>query len=231
MRNDNFIPEARIINLHSRGRLPHWRVDNAVYFITFRLGDSLPREIQQSLLDERKRMLRNCRTGMERARLDAAFGLRLDLELDRGHGSGLLREHAELMASALRHSDRARYELHAWCVMPNHVHVMLYIARGDDVPVIVRNWKSYTAHVIRRGVIWQPEYFDRVIRSPAEFVDTRAYIRANLDRHAGNIVLAVIALTPKHLGIKWSVGSGVVASQELRVHSLGAMYTAQHILD
>ena len=63
--------------------------------------------------------------------------------------------------------------------MPNHVHVMLYVERGDDVPEIVHSWKSYTAHKIGRGVIWQREYFDRVIRSPAEFHNTRAYILAN----------------------------------------------------
>jgi REP element-mobilizing transposase RayT len=63
--------------------------------------------------------------------------------------------------------------------MPNHVHVMVYVALGRDVPEILHSWKSYTAHEIGRGVIWQREYFDRLIRSPAEFADTRAYIHAN----------------------------------------------------
>jgi hypothetical protein len=31
---------------------------------------------------------------------------------------------AELMANALRYFDGQRYELFAWCVMPNHVHVV-----------------------------------------------------------------------------------------------------------
>jgi REP element-mobilizing transposase RayT len=179
VRHDNFIPEARIYIPHSRGRLPHWRINEAVYFVTFRLNDSLPRDVARSLFEERDRMLRNCLGNVERARLDAAFGVRLDRELDLGRGSGLLREHAELMANAILHFDRARYELHAWCVMPNHVHVLMYVHRGDDVPRIVHSWKSYTAHQIGRGVIWQREYFDRVVRSPAEFVNTREYIREN----------------------------------------------------
>jgi REP element-mobilizing transposase RayT len=131
------------------------------------------------LFIERERMLRGCPTTFERARLDTAFGVRFDRELDQNFGSCVLREHADLVANALMHFDRQRYELHAWCVMPNHVHVMLYVDRGDDVPKIVHSWKSYTAHEIGRGVIWQREYFDRVIRSPREFGDTRAYIRAN----------------------------------------------------
>ncbi|HYC60307.1 MAG TPA: transposase [Thermoanaerobaculia bacterium] len=179
MRHDNFIPDARVMRPHSRGRLPHWRVDNGVYFITFRLRDSLPRELAKQLFVERDHMLRGCTTSVDRARLDAAFGLRLDLELDRHRGSCVLREHAGVIADALKHFDRDRYELHAWCVMPNHVHVMMHVSDGNDVPKIVHSWKSYTARAIGRGVIWQREYFDRVVRSPREFADTRAYIREN----------------------------------------------------
>ncbi|HEU4889323.1 MAG TPA: transposase [Thermoanaerobaculia bacterium] len=118
-------------------------------------------------------------TNSERARLDAAFGIRLDNELDRNYGSCILREHAALVQGALLHFDRKRYELHAWAVMPNHVHVMTHVERGDDVPEILHSWKSYTAHEIGRGVIWQREYFDRVVRSPREFANTQSYIRAN----------------------------------------------------
>jgi REP element-mobilizing transposase RayT len=179
VRHDNFIPDARVMRPHSRGRLPHWRVDNAVYFLTFRLRDSLPREIARQLFEDRNQMLRGCTTTFERARLDAAFGIRLDRELDENYGSCVLREHGELVSNALKHFDGARYQLHAWCVMPNHVHVMIYVELGDDVPKIVHSWKSYTPHAIAQGVIWQREYFDRVIRSPREFSDTCGYIRRN----------------------------------------------------
>jgi len=179
VRHDNFIPVPRFIKIHSRGRLPHWEVDDAVYSLTFRLRDSIPRAVAKALLLERERMLRSVSTVAERAKLDRAFSIRLDHYLDQNHGSCILRHHGELVANALKHFDRARYELHAWCVMPNHVHVMLHIAFGRDVPGILHSWKSYTAHQIGRGVIWQREYFDRVVRSPADFSDTRAYIHAN----------------------------------------------------
>jgi REP element-mobilizing transposase RayT len=176
MRHDNFIPNVRI---RSRGRLPHWEVDAAVYSVTFRLRDSLPREIARSLVLERAHMLRNITTDVERARLDEAFALRLDHYLDEGYGSCILRQHGEVVAQALRYFDRERYELHAWCVMPNHVHVMFYLARGRDLEKVLHMWKSYTAHEIDLGVIWQKEYFDRVIRSAEHFNGTRAYIRNN----------------------------------------------------
>ena len=182
MRHDNFIPEARIITPRSRGRLPHWQIDDAVYFVTFRLRDSLPREVARSLFLERDHMLRNCATASERARLDIAFSVRLDRELDAHRGLCLLREHGEIVANALKHFDAERYQLHAWCVMPNHVHVLFHIARGEDVPKVVHSWKSFSAHAIGRGVIWQREYFDRVIRSPEEFNRVAGYVRANPGR-------------------------------------------------
>ncbi|MFL6244860.1 MAG: hypothetical protein ACJ74H_02465, partial [Thermoanaerobaculia bacterium] len=42
-----------------------------------------------------------------------------------------------------------------------------------------RKWKSFTAFSIGHGSIRQREYFDRLVRSPQEFAETSAYIRAN----------------------------------------------------
>ena len=176
MRHDNFVPNVRI---RSRGRLPHWEVDNAVYSVTFRLRDSLPHEIARSLTREREHMLRTVTTDVERARFDEAFALRLDHYLDEGHGSCLLRQHGALVAQALQYFDGDRYQLHAWCVMPNHVHVMFYLEFGRDLDKVLHSWKSFTSHEIGRGNVWQKEYFDRVIRSPEHFNTTRAYIRNN----------------------------------------------------
>jgi REP element-mobilizing transposase RayT len=177
LRHDNFIHPLTAIK--SRGRLPHWQADNATYFVTFRLRDSLPRAVTDALLGEREHLVRTCANSVERARLDAAFALRLDEELDRGAGSCLLSEHGQTVENAMRHFDGDRYQLHAWCVMPNHVHVLLHVGRGSDVPRIVHSWKSFTAHQIGRGVIWQREYFDRLMRSPEDYVRTREYIRGN----------------------------------------------------
>ena len=184
MRHDNFIPPPQLVAIHSRGRLPHWNVQSAIYFVTFRLRDSLPREIIAALMLERKHLERSTKTPAERAHLGRAFGTRLDAHLDEGHGSCCLREHAEIVATALLHFDGERYDLHAWCVMPNHVHVMLSLQDNESLPKVVHSWKSFTAHAIGRGVIWQREYFDRVVRSAAEFAETRAYIHRNPE-HAG----------------------------------------------
>src|SRR5829696_7560711 len=115
MRYDNVIPPPTELRIHSRGRLPHWRVDNTVYSVTFRLFDSLPAHVAENLHQERIQSLRDCRTAADRAKLDAAFSLRLDWYLDQHWGSCILREHGELMAGALKFFDGERYDLHAWC--------------------------------------------------------------------------------------------------------------------
>lgn len=179
MRHDNFIPADRFLAIRTRGFLPHWIVNEAVYFVTFALKDALPSRVIRELFEERQRLLRGVTDSTQRAHLDRALQLRTDAELDAGRGSCVLAQHANLVADALRHFDSIRYDLHAWCVMPNHVHVMFYVDRGEDVASILHSWKSYTAHRIGRGPIWQREYFERVIRGDREFEATRGYIRAN----------------------------------------------------
>ena len=44
------------ITKRSRGYLPHWERNNGTYFVTFRLGDSLPKAVLEELL-RHKRML------------------------------------------------------------------------------------------------------------------------------------------------------------------------------
>jgi REP element-mobilizing transposase RayT len=181
MRHDNFIVTDRRFVRRSRGRLPHWQLDESTYFVTFRLRDSLPKHIALALFREREQMMRMTMTTAERAEVDRLFGLKLDSHLDEGHGSCIFREEANaaIVAGALQFFDGVRYQLHAWCVMPNHVHVMFYLKHGADLEWVLHSWKSYTAHEIGRGVIWQREYCDRIVRDARDFWSTRNYVLNN----------------------------------------------------
>jgi REP element-mobilizing transposase RayT len=181
MRHDNFIVTDRRFVRRSRGRLPHWQLDESTYFVTFRLRDSLPKHIALALFREREQMMRMTMTTAERAEVDRLFGLKLDSHLDEGHRSCIFRDEANaaIVAGALQFFDRARYQLHAWCVMPNHVHVIFYLKHGADLEWVLHSWKSYTAHEIRRGVIWQREYCDRIVRDARDFWSTRNYVLNN----------------------------------------------------
>jgi len=81
-------------------------------------------------------------------------------------------------------SKSARYRLHGYVVMPNHVHVLMEIFDGEDLSKIVQSWKSFTAKELNRqigssGAIWMPEYHDRLIRNAEHYRNVICYIRKN----------------------------------------------------
>jgi putative transposase len=57
---------------------------------------------------------------------------------------------------------------HAWCVMPDHVHLLVEgRARGCGVFEFVRRWKGESAFSFRRRYrreLWQRAYYDHILR-------------------------------------------------------------------
>jgi REP element-mobilizing transposase RayT len=77
---------------------------------------------------------------------------------------------ADIVAASLTHFDAVRYDLWAWCVMPNHVHVVVQPRSGFQLSKIIQGWKSFTSRQInllldRHGQLWQAEPFDHLVRS------------------------------------------------------------------
>src|SRR5262245_6819479 len=95
----------------SRGYLPHCDADGLVQHIVFRLADSLPAGVlaKMALLDKIERFTA------------------CDRKLDAGIGRAVLSDPAvaNIVVDALTQFDGERYALIAWCVMPNHVHVVI----------------------------------------------------------------------------------------------------------
>ena len=111
---------------------------------------------------------------------------RIEEFLDSGVGSCWLRDArvAAMMAQALSHFDGVRYRLHAWCVMPNHVHVVIEPLAGHALADILYAWKSYSAKAANRllgrsGEFWQPEYYDHLIRDEQEYGHAIRYVLDN----------------------------------------------------
>lgn len=91
---------------------------------------------------------------------------------------------AEIVATALRHFDGSRYRLLCWCVMPNHVHVVVQPAPSTNLSSVVHSWKSYTAQQInrllgRQGTLWQREYYDHIVRSEVALGRIMVYVMNN----------------------------------------------------
>jgi REP element-mobilizing transposase RayT len=162
----------------SRGYLPHFEHPGAIQAITFRLADSLPRSILDQWAAELA-LLPSERRQTEREKRIAAW-------LDRGAGECHLRDPrvADRVQKALLHFDGERYRLIAWCLMPNHVHVMIETMSGHPLAEVLHSWKSFTAKEANRllertGAFWQTEYHDRFIRDDAHFAKTKRYIEEN----------------------------------------------------
>ncbi len=190
-----FQPRWGEVTIRDRGRLPHWEAEGATYFVTFRLGDSLPQPVLESFRFERKDFLLTAQrqgreiSPTERKRLDELFSERIEDYLDAGSGACILSkpEVADMVADALQFFESQRYRQFAWCVMPNHVHTVFRPLPGWPLEKIMHSWKSFTSKeanklLSREGELWEPEYFDHLIRSEEEFHHDIEYVESNPKR-------------------------------------------------
>jgi REP element-mobilizing transposase RayT len=186
---------AATLNIRKGARLPHWTMDDASYAVTFRLGDSLPKEVLDAWLFERENIVKTAEqlgrplSADEEKRLDYLHSEKVGKYLDAGHGACWMKQDriARIVADALKHFDGERYDLLAWCVMLNHVHVVVKPYAGHELPDILHSWKSFTAHeankaVKRKGQFWEEEYYDHLIRDEADYVRCVEYVLANPEK-------------------------------------------------
>ena len=173
----------------SRRNLPHWQQEGRTYFVTFRLYDSLPQEKLEVLRKNRAEWLYTNPEPWSAAQSQEyheLFSEKVQQWLDAGHGFCLLKDPAlaQIVADALRHFDGERYDLVAWVVMPNHVHVLLTPRPGYALGKILHSWKSFSAHEInkqtgRQGDVWQHETYDHIVRDPGSMWHFATYIVDN----------------------------------------------------
>lgn len=179
------------VRIREGANLPHWTQENATYAVTFRLADSLPQSALDELSEDRRYLFAKVERGEQLTELEMSewkkvFSEKINAFLDAGFGSCALRNFkvAAAVADALKHFDGQRYELLAWCVMPNHVHVIVRPFPGHQLPAILHSWKSFTANraneiLQRTGAFWQGESYDHIIRNSKEFVEQVRYLLEN----------------------------------------------------
>jgi REP element-mobilizing transposase RayT len=209
-------PNWETLKKHKGSNLPHWNCEKAIYHVRFRLADSIPDKKRQQWLEERKLILnspsfRNKELNREeRDRLKFLFSEKIEKYLEAGYGESHLRrsESARIVREALEHFNEIRYYLHAWSIMPNHVHVIVEPVRGYDIKRIVQTWKSFTARRInqllrRTGQLWEKESYDHIIRSEKEYWFQIDYVWNNPEKAGLTNFL------------RWKVaGTGVVAGAD-----------------
>jgi putative transposase len=151
--------------------LPHWHPEGASIFLTGRLFGSLPA---------------SCRPV---APPSAGHAFRaMDRELDRAAlGPQWLKDPriAVVVVEALRFAEQqlGLYQLHAYVVMPNHVHVLL--CPQSPLARITKSLKGFTARSANQilgrtgSPFWQYESYDHWVRDDREHRRILAYIERN----------------------------------------------------
>jgi putative transposase len=194
--------------------LPHWQPTGATFFVTFRLKGTLPLEVIQALKEEREREKKEVTKLPEDEQIkqnyldDRRYFGKWDNLLDKAElGPRWLSqpEIAEIIKEALHYRNGREYDLFAFCIMSNHVHVVFkpLISKSDwqsdlspehrlgcqsdlQTPLskIMQSLKRHTARKTnivlgREGAFWQDESYDHVIRDSGEFERIVNYVLEN----------------------------------------------------
>ncbi len=181
------------------GSLPHWYRDGATYAVTFRLENSFPKSILVAYAKEKEELNQRIalaeKEGDEGLAKDLTKDLaklyrdRIETVLDEGLGECWMKNEkiASIVAGAVTHFAGDRYDLGAWCVMPNHVHMILAPKEGESLADILHSIKRFSAREAnkvlgREGAFWQKESYDHIIRSEEEFGKQTAYVLGNPEK-------------------------------------------------
>lgn len=168
--------------------LPHRLPPGEAIFLTFRLAGTLP----QVVLDQLQAELELAQTQQQptpdqRYNEQKRYFGRFDKLLAQAdYGPTWLAQPAiaALVARSLHYFDGKNYDLLCYCLMPNHVHVV--VALPDDAPLLLKTLqrlKGYTATQAnkllgRSGAFWQAESYDHVVRKD-ELARIIAYVVEN----------------------------------------------------
>jgi len=173
-------------------RLPHWQQEGAVYFVTFRLADSIPSRLRDQWENEREAWLKvhpEPWTNETEREYHQRFSGAIERWLDAGHGACLLRKQdcAQIVAETLRHFEGERVVMISFAVMPNHVHALFVQNPEWPLEKLTQSWKRFAARQInklldRTGNFWQRDYFDRLVRDEKHFANCARYIRRNPEK-------------------------------------------------
>ncbi|MEW6401319.1 MAG: transposase [Chloroflexota bacterium] len=190
-----------------RRKLPHWQPEGAMYFITFRLANSLPVQVVRDLEEQRERERQAIRVKFigaqlrdELYKLDKKYFGYFDSWLDRcvEESPRWLAEEkvAQIAANQLHVLDGERYRLIAYCLMSNHGHIVIDTAEHSFKPTHIgvtapypltdtlKLLKGRTARYCnqaleRSGKFWHSESYDHVIRDQGEYERNVWYVLNN----------------------------------------------------
>jgi len=181
-----FLPLAKKTIKTKGAKLPHWTAPDTTYAITFRLADSVPANVLTNYRDTKNSLIKKISINEERGDIKSAAQFKKKLEnlynetieksLHEEHGACHLKEPAiaRIVANAITNLDGEQYDLAAWCVMSNHVHLLIKPLAGFDLSKILQGIKGTSGRKVNEalnleGPLWQKESYDHVVRDTDEF--------------------------------------------------------------
>lgn len=187
--------------------LPHVRLTEATYFVTFRLADSIPKSVLESWRLQRAEWLKahgvdpDLQNTDSEAWRNAYFSIPSDMravfeqqqrcqffvEIDKCHGSCILRHsnQRQIVVQALEYFHGQRIWCGDYVVMPNHVHILIQPFPGMRLEEWLYSVKKFTGRRIdlelkeEKNSVWQKESYDRIVRNSNELRRMRKYIADN----------------------------------------------------
>ena len=165
-----------------RRNLPHLYYDKGIYFITYRLINSIP----QNIIVELKNEERNSKiTKSKKFR-------RMLQKYDKALASGEMDEKylsnpivAEACKKTLHFSDGKDYQLICYTIMPNHIHLIFeLLPENRGISKIMQSIKRISAMesnkiLKRKGSFWQDESYDHLVRDDVELYFLIKYVLMN----------------------------------------------------
>lgn len=180
-----------------RRNLPHIYPESATLFITFRLKNSIPVDVLEKMKEEKEFRIRQIELSRipETDKIEAIY-----LEEKRFFGKydnalhkfatddDFLKkpEVAQIVADKMHQYDQNLYNLIAYCIMSNHVH-LLFTTEGYEnanitkIMQLIKGGSSYLCNKVleRKGDFWQKESYDHYVRNQREFTNIEHYIIQN----------------------------------------------------
>jgi putative transposase len=181
---------------YHRGHLPHLQPPDRIFFITFRLDLKLTPDFCLRM-EKRKIEINNSLIHItSSAEGSLIYGKKLfaftDSYFDNLQSKhNILQEetYSQLVVNELKALDKQMYDLYAFTIMPNHVHILFKPLKDADgveysIAKILQNVKGKSARFInlelgRSGKLWQKEYYDHYVRNETELLNIVRYIVRN----------------------------------------------------
>ena len=168
----------------TRRKLPHWQVGGATYSIRFSLRGS---DFQSDNTPWAR--VSACPTRGRTHGSDRTHRSDRTRQKSQTHSAPLSPEERAIVKRSLLFWQEKKWLVHMLVVMPDHVHLLATPLEKErdswhHLGEIIKSVKSYSARAINqrrgaKGSLWQPEYYDHIIRNGREFDEWATYIIGN----------------------------------------------------